>query len=194
MGLCKLIVIVGVAALVMQQSNSASIGGQNNMCLCTKEYDPVCGSDRQTYGNKCVFECEKSKRNDLELMFYGDCDEQAADEEMCLCTREYEPICGTDGTMMMTYSNKCMFKCAQKHNNALEFSSFGECVEISNFLFDEEAPEVQNYEVPCLCTKEYDPVCGNDGEMMMTYSNQCMFNCAKYTNEKLKLFAKGVCN
>lgn len=31
---------------------------QENGCFCTMQYDPVCGSDGETYGNACVAECE----------------------------------------------------------------------------------------------------------------------------------------
>lgn len=32
---------------------------QEYKCLCTSEYDPVCGSDRMRYRNVCTFECKQ---------------------------------------------------------------------------------------------------------------------------------------
>ncbi len=30
-------------------------------CVCTMQYDPVCGCDNKTYGNACVAACEGVK-------------------------------------------------------------------------------------------------------------------------------------
>lgn len=55
--------------------NSTLVDDLEDLCMCPKCYDPVCGSDNRTYANMCLFECAKEKRNpDLEIQFHGDCD------------------------------------------------------------------------------------------------------------------------
>lgn len=56
-------------------NSTVSFDDLEDLCPCPKCYDPVCGSDNHTYGNKCLFDCAKEHRNpNLEVQFYGDCD------------------------------------------------------------------------------------------------------------------------
>ncbi|KAJ8953597.1 hypothetical protein NQ318_003021 [Aromia moschata] len=48
--------------------------GVHSICICSRIYIPVCGSDGQTYGNPCELDCTKRRAApDLQIAAYGRC-------------------------------------------------------------------------------------------------------------------------
>uniref|UniRef100_A0A8C3RTB2 Kazal-like domain-containing protein n=1 Tax=Chelydra serpentina TaxID=8475 RepID=A0A8C3RTB2_CHESE len=86
---------------------------QSPPTFCYFDYNPVCGTDNNTYGNKCAF-CGAV----LTPLRKGFCSEYQ--KPPSVCTKDFHQICGTDNK---TYSNKCFFCKAV----CLCFKQEGEC-------------------------------------------------------------------
>jgi len=79
---------------------------------CTKQWEPVCGVDGETYGNSCTLDAA-----DVKLDYVGEC---VAKEKPVACNLEWNPICGVDGE---TYVNPCALNAS---GVTLDYE--GECV------------------------------------------------------------------
>lgn len=95
-------------------------------CICPDVYDPICGSDGETYTNECFFYCAKRYNPSLRIIKIVSCDQVSPvmKREPCICPLNYSPLCGSDG---VTYPNECHFNCEKLYNFNLIIIKAGKC-------------------------------------------------------------------
>jgi uncharacterized membrane protein len=161
---------------------------------CTEIFEPVCGCDGQTYGNACaaaeanasvehlgacgVPECTSNADcNEADYCFSGDgCNGPGTCKPRPVaCTREFRPVCGCDG---QTYGNACVAAAAGVNvasqgacDAQTECNSNADCNE-GDYCFSGDGCDAPGtcQPRPQVCTFEFWPVCGCDGQ---TYGNAC---------------------
>lgn len=112
-----LLVVAGIG-LAVGFPEKYSHDSNNNGCICPFIYQPVCGTDGNTYSNSCTLQCAAKDNECIAFAHSGTCIGE------CVCTDEYKPVCGSDG---MTYSNQCQLLCAKRGNPNLRFQREGNC-------------------------------------------------------------------
>lgn len=79
---CLTIIITLIIIFELALSDSDKL----NVCLCNRNYNPVCASNGKTYSNKCVFNCYKNEHpeeeEDLRIVAPVSCEHLHRAEEL----------------------------------------------------------------------------------------------------------------
>lgn len=140
-------------------------------CVCPDIYDPVCGVDGMTYGNRCEARCAG-----VGIEHEGAC-EPKCEPLPCDVFCEFGHKIGPDGcpTCECNPPPGCTSdRDCDDDQICREICPLRPCM-----LGDLDCGTCVGVCLPkpdlCLCTQEWDPVCGVDGR---TYSNACHAGCA----------------
>uniref|UniRef100_A0A0N4ZIU7 Agrin n=1 Tax=Parastrongyloides trichosuri TaxID=131310 RepID=A0A0N4ZIU7_PARTI len=141
--------------LALSAPNCTNINDNN----CGNDYEPVCGSDGQTYINSCDFNkkvCNSNKDNEIRRVYDGECCKPESE-----CLLEWKPICDSN---RVTHPNLCFYeskRCVaeRKNDRIAEIDFYYPCN-------DNNCESIE-------CPRKYEPVCGTNGK---TYTNECFLN------------------
>lgn len=133
---------------------------------CPTTFEPVCGADGQTYGNRCLLDCAgvAQRRAGVCVASRSGCSDACTTDADCgardveCANGQCQPrgcapdraVCGDDGN---TYTSACDVP----YCRGVRAVASGSC---------------------CRCAGDFAPVCGRDGQ---TYPNRCEAGCAGAT-------------
>lgn len=118
------LVITLIRTTVGSQGTCTNLADLAEPCGCTltqDNFDPVCGSDGQSYMTLCFLACKQSiEGRRITVEHKGPCSKKSN----CVCNSLYDPVCGTNG---VTYPNECVLSCNVQKLSSLKLKHRGMC-------------------------------------------------------------------
>jgi len=132
-GIVGVLAAISIGFIAMDPTDiiEPRVAVDENLVVCTMQWDPMCGVDGETYGNMCMLDAA-----DVTLDYQGECTAELpinpnADlNEPAFCAEIYTPVCGTDGK---TYSNQCFLDLTE--DVTLDYQ--GECSPLQDLQFQD---------------------------------------------------------
>ena len=76
--------------------------------FCTREYDPVCGTDGKTHATMCTLRAKNCEEGtNVKVLHDGRCRMPKSPDCPESCSIDFKFVCGSDGT---TYVNRCIMQ------------------------------------------------------------------------------------